>query len=139
MTPTQQESDKKQKLETGVHQSTDLARDRNREATDRTLMAWIRTSLSLIGFGFGASKAIEYLEKVHPDLGIDLIRTVSLFGGAFIGLGSLGLLAALIQHRVILRRIQSPVYVYQAPWPIAEIMAGLLLLVGLIALVDFFL
>lgn len=139
MTSIQQESDKKHKLETGVHQSTDLARERSREAADRTLMAWIRTSLSLIGFGFGISKAFEYLEKAHPDLVIDPIRATSLFGGAFIGLGTLGLIGALIQHRVVLKRIQRPAYVYTAPWPIAEIMAGLLLLVGLLAFIEFFL
>ncbi len=33
--------------------STELARERNREAADRTLLAWIRTGLSLIGFGVG--------------------------------------------------------------------------------------
>jgi uncharacterized membrane protein YidH (DUF202 family) len=33
--------------------SSELARERTRQAADRTLMAWIRTSLSLIGFGFG--------------------------------------------------------------------------------------
>ncbi|WRH67064.1 MAG: DUF202 domain-containing protein [Planktothrix sp. GU0601_MAG3] len=32
---------------------TELAKYRSRAAADRTLMAWIRTSLSLIGFGFG--------------------------------------------------------------------------------------
>jgi uncharacterized membrane protein YidH (DUF202 family) len=33
--------------------STELARERSREAADRTLMAWIRTALGLIGFGVG--------------------------------------------------------------------------------------
>ena len=36
--------------------STELARERSREAADRTIMAWIRTSLSLISFGFGIGK-----------------------------------------------------------------------------------
>ena len=36
-----------------ANESTQLARERNSAAADRTLMAWIRTSLSLIGFGFG--------------------------------------------------------------------------------------
>ncbi len=34
--------------------ANELARDRNRAAADRTLMAWIRTALSLIAFGFVA-------------------------------------------------------------------------------------
>jgi uncharacterized membrane protein YidH (DUF202 family) len=41
--------------------ANELARERNREAAERTLMAWIRTALSLIGFGFGIAKLDEYL------------------------------------------------------------------------------
>ena len=37
--------------------ATELTKERNRLAADRTLMAWIRTSLSLIGFGFGIGEA----------------------------------------------------------------------------------
>src|SRR5579863_1740796 len=42
--------------------ANELARERNREASERTLMAWIRTALSLIGFGFGIGKLETYLE-----------------------------------------------------------------------------
>ena len=33
--------------------TNELARDRNRQAADRTLLAWIRTSLAMISLGFG--------------------------------------------------------------------------------------
>jgi len=42
--------------------ANELARERNREAAERTLMAWIRTALSLIGFGFGIGKLDAYLQ-----------------------------------------------------------------------------
>ena len=38
--------------------ATELAKERNRAAADRTLNSWIRTSLALIGFGFGLSKIL---------------------------------------------------------------------------------
>lgn len=41
--------------------TTDLAVDRTRLAHDRTLMAWIRTSASLISFGFTIYKFFQYL------------------------------------------------------------------------------
>ncbi|MFM7169470.1 MAG: YidH family protein, partial [Cyanobium sp.] len=41
-----------------VNVTNELAKERNREAAERTLMAWIRTSLSLISFGFGVDKII---------------------------------------------------------------------------------
>ena len=40
--------------------SHELARERNREAADRTLLAWIRTSLAMISLGF----AIERVGQV---------------------------------------------------------------------------
>jgi putative membrane protein len=43
--------------------TNELARERNRAAADRTLMAWIRTALAMIGFGFGVGKLYDALEK----------------------------------------------------------------------------
>ncbi|HMK35743.1 MAG TPA: DUF202 domain-containing protein [Desulfomonilaceae bacterium] len=37
----------------------EFAKERTRESADRTLNAWIRTSISLIGFGFAIAKAYE--------------------------------------------------------------------------------
>ena len=51
------------KTEPAIDESTQLSRERNRESADRTLMAWIRTSLSLIGFGFGIDVITRGLEK----------------------------------------------------------------------------
>ncbi|WP_416244525.1 YidH family protein [Crocosphaera sp. XPORK-15E] len=44
---------------------TELAKYRSRAAADRTLMAWIRTSLSLIGFGFGIPTIVRTIENTH--------------------------------------------------------------------------
>ena len=79
--------------------TNELARERNRAAADRTLMAWIRTALSLIAFGFSIGKIAEYLQKANPDRALDPINSARIFGEAFIALGVLGLLAAIIQHR----------------------------------------
>ena len=46
-----------------VNVANELAKERNREAAERTLMAWIRTALSLIGFGFGIGKLATYLDE----------------------------------------------------------------------------
>jgi len=42
--------------------TNELAKERSREASDRTLMAWIRTSISMISFGFAIAKTYEYVE-----------------------------------------------------------------------------
>ena len=44
-----------------LDQSTQLALQRSFLATERTRMAWIRTSLSMIGFGFTLAKLFQSL------------------------------------------------------------------------------
>ena len=110
--------------------STELARERNRAAADRTLMAWIRTSLSLIAFGFSIGKIYDYLEKVNPELMLDPIDSARIFGEAFIALGVFGLLAAIVQYRRILKQIVHGEFVYAEPLPLAMITATILLLIG---------
>lgn len=47
-------------MPSGRNKATELTKERNRLAADRTLMAWIRTALSLIGFGSG-SGSVSFL------------------------------------------------------------------------------
>jgi putative membrane protein len=90
--------------------TTDLARERNREAADRTLMAWILTALALIGFGFGINKVYDYVEIVTTGASLDKIKGAVILGGAFMALGTLSLIGALLQHRISLKRIKSSNY-----------------------------
>jgi putative membrane protein len=46
--------------------STELAVMRTVLASDRTLMAWVRTSTSLISFGFTIYKFFQYLRESRP-------------------------------------------------------------------------
>jgi len=78
--------------------ATRLAVDRTRMAADRTLLAWVRTSTSLISFGFTIYKAFQYLrqtQKVEP-IGFLGPRGFALL---MIGIGVVVLIAATIQHR----------------------------------------
>ena len=108
----------------------ELARERNRAAADRTLMAWIRTALSLIGFGFGIGKIAETLEKTRGIAGVDPYHTAQIFGESFIGLGVFSLIAAVVQYRRILKQIEHGEYVYTEPLPLTMITAVILLLIG---------
>ena len=40
-----------------------LALDRNKLAAERTLMAWVRTSLSMISFGFTIYKFLQAIDE----------------------------------------------------------------------------
>jgi putative membrane protein len=119
----------------GRNTATELTKERNRLAADRTLMAWIRTSLSLIAFGFGIGKVYDYLHSAGIRASADPIRSTLIFGSCFITLGMLALIAAVIQHTRILQRLEAPDYAYNAMRPITVTVAIMLLLIGLFGLV----
>jgi putative membrane protein len=115
--------------------ANELAKERNREAAERTLMAWIRTALSLIGFGFGIGKLAAYMDAAGLHTRFDVPHSSLIFGASFIVVGILGLLAAIVQHARILKRLSRPDFAYNAMRPIAMTVAVLLMLIGLFGLI----
>ncbi len=113
---------------------TELAKYRSRAAADRTLMAWIRTSLSLIGFGFGIPTIVKTIEVTRLTPYLNPIRFSVIVGLAFIATGMLGMILALKEHRKLLRQIKSDRYTYEASHS-AEIVAVALLIIGLVSFI----
>jgi putative membrane protein len=116
--------------------ANELARERNRAASDRTMMAWIRTALAMIGFGFGVGKLYQALERNNPEGISDPLHSAEIVGEALIALGVLGLLAAVVQHWRILKRIENEQYAYRQPRALPLIVASLLLVIGVFAFVS---
>jgi putative membrane protein len=114
--------------------TNELARERNRAAAERTLMAWIRTCLSLISFGFGLNKIITAINS-HGGVDRRSHFGVLLVSVAFVITGILAMGAAIWQHRRVLRRLRHPEYTYREEPSIALATAVLLGLIGLMALV----
>lgn len=116
--------------------TNELAKERSREAADRTLMAWVRTALSLIGFGFAIASFRDILleggliRKPHEEF-----NGVLVFGLSFISLGVLGLLAATLQHWNILQHLKREDFTYTGFRPLVLVMAILLMLIGLFAFI----
>ena len=115
--------------------ANELAKERNRAAAERTLMAWIRTALSLIGFGFGIGKVSAYLDAVGVQSHRDPIHATVIFGTSFIVVGIVGLLGAIVQHTRIMRRLSRPDFTFDAMHPVAKTVAVLLILIGVFGLV----
>ena len=109
----------------------ELAKMRNRDAADRTLMAWIRTGLSLIGFGFGIDKIVYVVASSQLEKSPNLMTNVRIFGMSFIGIGVFSLFVAAILHRREVKRIDSDDYKYSAPFPLTLLVALLVALIGL--------
>ena len=116
--------------------SSELAKERTREAADRTLMAWIRTCLSLIGFGFGIAKFRDILAEAGLHRGPEHMHSTLIFGLSFIALGIFGLLAAVVQHWRILQHIKFENFQYTGFRPVVMITALILLLIGLFAFIS---
>jgi putative membrane protein len=114
--------------------ANELAKERNREAAERTLMAWIRTALSLIAFGFGIGKLAAYMEAAGLRADGIPAHTSLIFGTSFIVVGIFGLLAAIVQHARILKRLSQPDFAYNAMRPIAMTVAVMLMLIGVFGL-----
>jgi putative membrane protein len=72
---------------------------RTRLALERTAMAWIRTSIALIGFGF---TIVQFFQRLQGMQGISpamSTHTPRYFGLALIGSGVLALTLSLAQYR----------------------------------------
>ena len=111
--------------------TNELARQRNRDAADRTLMAWMRTCLSLISFGFGLDKIIAAIETTKGSSGSRLgVNIVSL---AFVLTGFLAMSASLFQHNRELNRLRRASYVYTESPRYAAATATIIALIGLLA------
>lgn len=103
----------------------DLNVDNLRLAYERTALAWTRTSLALIGFGFTIDK---FFEGVRPRTGTVFPVNPQSVGITMIGFGLLSLALAVYELRSF--RKSYP----QAPRSSAGFVAGMIAILGFMAL-----
>jgi putative membrane protein len=110
--------------------STQLAIERTRLAHERTLMAWISTSTSLIAFGFTIFKFFQYLATDEHRRTIVSPWVVGILM-ILLGLTALGL--AWLQHRQAMSALRAEGG--KMPYSISAIMTALIASLGVVALV----
>lgn len=116
--------------------NNELAKERTRAAADRTLMAWMRTSLSLISFGFGIPTIVKAIEQTRLQDDINPTRFSDTVGLSFIVVGVFGLLTALNAHHRALRAIATEHYSYDRKASTATRIAAIsLLMIGVVTFV----
>ena len=113
----------------------ELAKQRNRDAAERTLMAWIRTCLSLISFGFGLDKIVSAIRSTNPTGIANQGWSVQLISYAFVGTGVVAMAAATRVHRKNLKRLSRQEFTYQEESSLAAATAVMITLIGIVAII----
>jgi putative membrane protein len=113
--------------------TNELAKERNRAAAERTMMAWIRTCLSLISFGFGLDKIIAAINRSRFDDSDHAGLSVRLVAIGFVLIGILAMAAATRQHLRTLKLIRRDDFVYVDQRSITVFTAVSLTLIGIVA------
>jgi len=116
---------------TKIDIATRLAVDRTRLSYERTLMAWVRTAVSLITFGFTIYKFFQL--EGHGLRQSDRLLTASDFAMLMIVIGLLSLLMATWEHGRDLKALKAEYP--DIPRSLARVFAGLISILGILALV----
>ncbi len=105
--------------------ANDMAVMRTVMAADRTLMAWVRTALSMIGFGFTIYKVLQAVQAENPQL-MPIPHTPRKVGLFLIGLGTMAVAVGTIEYWQTLRELsrQERLHVLRPSLVIAAIIAA---------------
>ncbi len=107
----------------------ELARERNHIAADRSLLSFIRNSVTLISAGVGINQIVTTLTPSAPFMGL-WIYGLTL---ALIGLGVINLFLAIVDYRGEMKRLKQPEYYFTPRWSLGGVTGWVLFIVGLIA------
>jgi putative membrane protein len=108
-----------------------LAFKRTFLAHERTQLAWVRTSLTLIAFGFAIAKFYHHLHEQRGEE-VPLLGAATL-GMLMIAIGPVTLLIASLQHRRALQALREECP--GLPRSLAHVTAVLIAILGIVALV----
>jgi putative membrane protein len=108
-----------------------LALDRTRLAAERTLMGWIRTSFSMMTFGFTIHKIMQEVGQLSAAPNIPVTQSRHL-GLALSGLGTVALMIACVQHWKYTRRLRHGEA--NESWDLTLTVACLVVCLGLLIL-----
>jgi putative membrane protein len=103
-----------------------LARERNRIAADRSLLSFVRNSLTLISIGVGVDQVIKLISPSEATTLWVYILSLTL-----VGLGVLNLIFAALDYQGELKRLKQPEYYFSPRWSLSGV-TGLIILLAAI-------
>ena len=104
-------------------------------AAERTLLAWVRTSLAMMGFGFIVAKFGLFLREIAAVKGMPLKPGVDLslwIGGALVVLGVVVNVTTAIQHFRTIRRLLRGEPYEVSVWSAGVVVAITIAILGLV-------
>lgn len=96
-------------------------------------MAWVRTSTSLISFGFTIYKFFQYLHENQQVPVAEILIGPRGFALLMIGIGLTSLVLATVEHRRSMQALRTE-YGAIVPYSLATTIAGLIGLLGVLGL-----
>lgn len=103
-------------------------------AAERTLLAWIRTGLAMMGFGFVVARFglfLREMQAVQQGTPVESARGSLWFGIALVLMGVLANLSAVFQHARLVRELKEGNWDADRPARSGMIVAVVLAVVGL--------
>ena len=112
-----------------------MARFQTGMALERTMLAWVRTALSMVSLGFGIVAFFRSLRLAHPGEETRRLHLSAIgFGLSLIVLGLIAMAAAGTAHRRDLGRLGRGELPRLPRWPLSLTLTLLLGLLGLVGL-----
>ena len=118
------------KEENKVDIKDELAKERTRGAFDRTMMAWVRTALALIGFGIGI---FEFASKTE---GETIFLRSEIVGILLIVLGVITMFLSIQENKANHQSLSNPDFIYVQKISLAVKVGYALIVIGIIGLIN---
>jgi putative membrane protein len=122
-------NDQIEKQSNQANTNTELAKERTHGAYDRTMMAWVRTSLTFIGFGIGV---FEFAGKTG---GESIFRSSRLVAVLLIILGVVSMFLAIKENKESHKSLLNPHFKYVHKTSLGVKIGYALIAIGIIALI----
>jgi putative membrane protein len=107
----------------------ELARERNRVAADRSLLSFVRNSVTLISSGVSIDQIVKALSSTAPFIEA-WVYTLSL---TLIGLGIINLCFAILDYNGEMKRLRQPEYYFTPRWSLGGVTGWILFVIGSLA------